>query len=236
MTAFIQRRNKWIINAFALSILLHLLFLVSFTIIFFVPEDTHKPPHEYVPAYTYTGRITPMTMPQPTSTSATASTTTIKPLKKVETSLDDYFGIKEIKTGAKQKKSPSTSLMSASQQYLKQQTQKNLARQSDNSEPLLMIGDPNEVADPLVKMIGRALSANFKYPKEAGMFGIKGQAVLAMTIHPDGHFSDIQIMKSSQNASLDAAALYAVNAAPKVIGISKLLPQSKRIVVGFVFM
>lgn len=233
MTTFIQRRNKWIINAFTISVLLHLLFLFSATVVFFVPIEDRKLPHDYVPAYTYKGAITPATIPL-SNTHATAETApAAKPLKKIDTSLDDYFGVKEIRTGTKQKKS--TSMMAASQQYLKQQTQKSLTKQANDSEPMLMIGDPNEVADPLVKMIGRALSANFKYPKEAGMFGIKGQTVLAMTIHPDGHFSDVQIMHSSQNSSLDAAALYAVNAAPKVIGISKLLPQSKRIVVGFVF-
>jgi TonB family protein len=233
MAAQMQTRKKWIINAFSLSILLHLLFLFSFTVIFFVPEENKKVPNEYVPAYTYHGAITPPSIP---IASATTPTPQAKPLKKVETSLDDYFGIKETKATVKEGRiATSTSMMAASKQFLKQEFHQALTRQPDNSEPMMLIGDQNEVADPLVKLIGRALSAHFKYPKQEGMFGIKGQVVLAMTVNPAGYFTDVQIVRSSQNAAFDAAALYAVNSAPKIPGITKLLPQPKRIVVGFIF-
>ncbi|MFZ2314056.1 MAG: TonB family protein [Gammaproteobacteria bacterium] len=232
MATQMQIRKKWIINAFSLSILLHLLFLFSFSVIFFVPEENNKVPNDYVPAYTYHGAITPTSIP---IASDTTPTPTAKPLKKVETSLDDYFGIKETKATVKEGRIVSTSMMAASKQFLKQEFHQALARKPDNSEPMMLIGDQNEVADPLVKMIGRALSAHFKYPKQEGMFGIKGQVVLAMTVNPDGYFTDVQIVKSSHNAAFDAAALYAVNSAPKIAGITKLLPQPKRIVVGFIF-
>ena len=233
MAEQMQTRKKWIINAFVLSILLHLLFLLSVTVVLFVPEENNKVPNEYVPAYTYRGAMTPPPIPV---ASATTQTTKPTPLKKVETSLDDYFGIKETKATVKTGRiATSSSIMAASKQFLKQEFHHALSHQPDNSEPMMLIGDQSEVADPLVKMIGRALSAHFKYPKQEGMFGIKGQVVLAMTINPDGYFSDVQIVKSSHNAAFDAAALYAVNTAPKIAGITKVLPQSKRIVVGFIF-
>jgi TonB family protein len=104
-----------------------------------------------------------------------------------------------------------------------------------DTEPVLMIGDPNTPADPLIKLMARSLSTYFRYPDTEGMMGIKGRVLVKLTLHPEGYYSDIQLIQSSDNGSLDAAALFAVNKAPKVIGADRFMQKPKRFLVGFVF-
>jgi TonB family protein len=98
-----------------------------------------------------------------------------------------------------------------------------------------MIGDDHAPADPLIKLIGRSLSAHFRYPRMAGELGIRGRVIVELTLHPEGYYSDVQMLKSSDNEDLDAAALYAVNSAPDVIGADHFISKPKHFVIGFVF-
>lgn len=210
--------KRALFSSFVLSILLHLLFLLLVTtVVVFYPVEEKKP-HLYVPAYTYTAKSAPQAtaMPSPATPSKASQTHADKPVE------SSKHGIMK------------QSIMALSMNML-QQNQKQMLSSLRNSEPIYLIGDDHQPADPLIKLIGIALSAHFEYPRLAGEMGIKGRVFIAMTLSPDGHFSDIQMVRSSDSADLDAAALYAVNSAPIVRGADRFISAPKHFVIGFVF-
>lgn len=204
-----------------LSVLLHLLFLLTLSIVIIMQPAEEKTPHHYVPSYVYRGSITPPTQPEVTRTTKTLKRA--QPSKRIEKERPtSTYGLHK------------QSILATSLATLKQNQLETL-RRPQNEDPILLIGDQNEAADPLVKLIGRSLSANFKYPETEGRLGIHGRVILEMTLHPDGRFTDIRVVKSSDNHNLDMAALYAANNAPIISGVDRFLEQPKRFVIGFVF-
>lgn len=221
--------KRLLLNTFWLSVLLHLLLLLSFILaVTFRPKETYKkPPHMYVPSYVYKGAISPTSIKQTVSKSNQQ-----KPIRQEQKQqkVTEDEPLPTEKNGLRRQ-----SILSSSFQIL-QQEQINAIRTSlANTEPIYLVGDENEAPDPLIKLMGRALSAHFEYPRLAGEMGIKGRVIIGLTLHPEGYFTDVQILKSSNNDDLDAAALYAVNKAPRVDGIQHFLPEPKHFVVGFIF-
>jgi len=216
--------------SFWLSLLMHSLLLLYFSFVLVSPvPKNQKSPHLYVPSYVYTGKT-----PRQQQTASASSIKTQSEnagtqglTKKTDTTRS------ETEMGVRPK-----SMLAASFSALQQMQQESITSSLQtlkDIEPIYLVGDYNQVADPLVKLLGKALSANFKYPKMAGEFGIKGRVVIGMTLHPEGYFSDVQILRSSQHQDLDAAALYAVNQAPRVKSADRFLSAPKRFVIGFVF-
>lgn len=255
---------KIIRNGFWLSLLIHLLLLLSMiTVITFQPEEEqpHKTPQYFVPAYTYTGSIKP-TVTQNHSTAsqnqpvkentATAQnaensppstskleTTTEQKTDPIENTTSPHGILRaqkkpQTQTAAKRKPVHEPNLLAASMNMLKQE-QLNDVTKTRSEDPVYLVGDDSEPADPLVKLLGRSLSAHFQYPRMAGEFGIRGKVIVELILHPEGYLTDVQMLRSSNNADLDAAALYAVNSAPSVIGADHYISQPKHFVVGFVF-
>lgn len=228
--------KKLIFTSFWLSLFLHLLLIVCFsTILWFKTEDKKKPT-DYVPAYMYKGSITPsppLQRKQPTLVKNQSITQTDKQLD-----TDNKQGIiyhsQKTATVAKNN-ATKKSLLLDSFEMLKEDQLKTISDSLNTSEPIYLIGDPNESPDPLIKLMGRALSANFRYPRMAEAFGIRGKVFVGFTIHPEGQFTGAHILQSSNNDDLDAAALRAVNTAPVVEGVNKFLSKPKYFVVGFVF-
>lgn len=222
MVIFMQNNlsKEWLVPGFLLSLLLHILALLTFSsVLVWGPIEKKKMPHLYVPAYTYTGKTLPL------SISSSQSTETIaKP----------QVPVKNTATAIRQKAISLKTIMASTQQIL-QENQKVAIQSRVPSEPIYMIGEESEIADPLVALLGKSLSAHFRYPKIAGELGIKGRTLIGMTLEPTGYFTHIQIVRSSNNADLDAAALYAVNHAPKIIGADRFISTPKHFVVGFVF-
>lgn len=245
-------------NTFWLSVLLHLLLFIA--IISFItlpdkpeksPELTHKLPHDYVPAYTYTGSIKPSFSSRPQQTAPKtqpAETAPVKPAKNItenSPAVESYqnakhsqsvIQVKKIKTPmpAPKKTRQVKSLLSDSLNLLREDQMRDLTKARE-SEPIFLIGDDSAPADPLIKLMGRSLSAHFRYPRTAGELGIKGRVLIELTLHPEGYYSDVRMVKSSSNQDLDAAALYAVNSAPDVIGADRFITKPRHFVVGFVF-
>ena len=224
--------NKLTRNSFLLSVIFHLLLLLFLliisTIIHFNPEEnTKKPPQLYIPSYVYKGAITPAVQHQVTSNTSqpqqVASTQPMQPIQKPQTK-------------SRFSSSPQKSILNMSRSII-QQNQMNTALNNlnDSEPPILLVGDKHALVDPLIKLVGRALSAHFHYPKIEGTFGARGVVYVQLVIHPEGYFSDVQIVQSSDIQDFDAAALYAVNTAPTVVGIDKFLPKPKRFIVGFIF-
>ncbi|OGT46883.1 MAG: hypothetical protein A3E83_08995 [Gammaproteobacteria bacterium RIFCSPHIGHO2_12_FULL_41_20] len=204
--------------SFWLSLIVHLLLLISCIIIITRPQQTIRSPQlyapAYIPSYVYTRGIMQSTPPHSNKRNITpASSAADRPIDK----------------------NISLASILASTKTVLQNNRANAFNTTKNAEPIYLIGDMNQVADPLIKLLGTALSANFSYPKVAGELGIKGRVLISLTLHPEGHFSDIQILQSSHNQDLDSAALYAVNKAPTVIGANRFLSEPKHFVIGFIF-
>ena len=59
------------------------------------------------------------------------------------------------------------------------------------------------------------IQSNLKYPEAAKAAGAEGKAFVQFVVKADGSISDVQIMRSTGNESLDAEALRVVKAMPK---------------------
>ena len=149
--------------------------------------------------------------------------------------------VETAKNGTERKAKPATpafdkrSLLDFSRNIIHQNQMRQAVSQLKSEDPILLIGDKNEIADPFTRLIGRALSAHFIYPRTEGEFGIKGRVLVKLMLNPNGRFTDVQIVRSSNNRHFDSAALYAVNAAPAIRGITKFLTKPKQVMVQFIF-
>jgi len=233
-------------NSFLLSVIFHLsllLFLLSIsTIITLKPiKNIRKPPQLYVPSYVYQGAITPVTQPRTARHSSNAESfinaqnnaqNMQKTPNKASILASEQKNLSAKKSGIFSQKS----ILDMSRSII-QQNQVNAAINNlNNTEPpILLIGDKHAIVDPLIKLLGKSLSAHFHYPRIEGIFGAKGRVYVELVLHPEGYFSDVQIVQSSEIQDFNAAALYAVNTAPTVVGANKFLPKAKRFVVGFIF-
>jgi len=257
--------KKLLQHSFWLSVLLHVLLLLCIlSIVALKPEPEkiqQQPPHYFVPAYTYTGSIKPSTPSRPQKQSIQKNESiqneTTQSNNKSDNKLANKFetpetaeNIQSIKhTQSKllvpkiAKKTPTLkkkpvsfqqSLLADSFNMLRDDQMREVTKKRE-AEPIYLIGDDHAPADPLIKLMGRSLSAHFSYPRVAGELGIRGRVIIGLTLHPEGHYSDVQMLRSSDNEDLDAAALYAVNSAPTVIGADRFISKPKHFVIGFVF-
>lgn len=229
--------KRLLLNGFWLSVLLHVLLLLAFTtIIVFPPEKKQKTPNLFVPSYVYKGKILPSTA-RPSSPSVASAQS--QPQTRNASSLPSTPSPLHIPRPQKQTASEKPpvnhkSIMSATREMLAT-SQRNMLSSNKETNPIYMVGDDNDISDPLIRLMGQALSMYFSYPQTAGELGIKGRVLIGLTLHPEGYFSDVQMLRSSTNNDLDSAALYAVNKAPTVYGADRFISQPKHFVVGFIF-
>ena len=66
-----------------------------------------------------------------------------------------------------------------------------------------------------MKEMMKYIQSNLKYPEAAKVAGAEGKAFVQFVVKADGSISDVQIMHSTGNESLDAEALRVVKAMPK---------------------
>jgi TonB family protein len=254
-----KTKNKLFHPSFWLSILLHLLILIGMFALIMTPlekmekkKEPQRLPHHYVPAYTYTGSIKPAALSKSSSKSNNSPThnniqSQNKNIKKAtentesepeQQQINHPQGILQVQKIPKKKniihKPQQQSMLAASFNMLKDKQLKEVSKTRE-AEPIYLIGDDSHPADPLIKLMGRSLSAHFGYPRTAGELGIRGKVIIELTLHPEGYFSDVQMLRSSSNQDLDAAALYAVNSAPKVVGANRYISKPRHFVIGFVF-
>jgi TonB family protein len=235
ITKNLFRYSFWIV------LVLHILFLLFITTeIVFLPEGKdHKVPYRvpreqaqhYVPSYVYSGSIKP-TLAK-TSTEETSPSKTIPTTKKMpsneKTLAESKYGINK-SNAAKQ-----PSILNMSRSVIQNDYASAALNSARAEEPILLIGDPSRIVDPLIKLLGRSLSAHFSYPHIAGVFGVTGRVYVRLVLHPEGYYSDVQIVRSSENEDFNRAALYAINQAPTVVGANKFLKEPKEFLIGFIF-
>jgi TonB family protein len=223
-------KNGLVRNSFWISLLLHLLLFLSLSYYFVFTPKEEKPPHYYVPAYTYHGSITPP-MPNFAKSQAAPQMKAQKVVQKVTPTKVTQPTTQSSPNGLL---APSliASSFAAVNAMPYQPTEEQRTQEED---PILLIGDQTHIADPLIRLIGKSLSAHFNYPETEGRLGVKGRAIIQMTLNPNGTFTDIDMLRSSGNSQLDAAALYAVNTAPTVTDAYRFLDKPKKFVIGFIF-
>ncbi len=246
-------------NSFWLSVILHLLLLLTIIIAFLwnpapQEETQKKAPNLFIPSFVYNGAIKPAMQSQSVRGAQTPVNRTVqktvKPTQVAENTKQQEEARPEEKMVSKQgilraKASPPPepvtrpsqpqSILASSMAVLKANQMQDIRNNLSDTEPVLMIGDPNTPANPLIKLMARSLSTFFRYPDAEGMMGIKGRVLVKLTLHPEGYFTDVQLIQSSDNDNLDSAALYAVNKAPRVIGADHFIQKPKRYLIGFVF-
>lgn len=234
-------------NNFLLSILLHLLFLLVLLIISTIitlnpTEKTKKSPELYIPSYVYHGAMTPPPQSTPIQSKLEQKTETpsqpaAEPLtQKIENKSGTLPAREKNVSVSKQHPFQQKSVLDMSRSFIQhQQVDAALDRLNNTEPPILLVGDKHAIVDPLVKLVARSLSAHFRYPQIEGTFGARGIVYIELVIHPEGYFSDVQIVQPSDIQDFNTAALYAVNTAPTAVGVDKFLPQPKRFVVGFIF-
>lgn len=222
--------------SFWLSLLFHLLLLLSLFTLFTTPPAPQLPqktPNYFVPAYTYSGSIKPAA----TAVTPKATAEATKPTETPDTPpapQKQALALKPVKPPAKHVARRQPSLIAASFNML-QQEQFAALDEPREKDPIYLVGDDSQPADPLIKLLGHALSAHFKYPETAGRLGIRGKVIVELVLHPEGYLSNIHIVRSSSNHDLDTAALYAANSAPTVEGANRFIDKPKRFVIGFVY-
>jgi TonB family protein len=225
---------------FFISIFLHLFFLLILLLFLKPPSEKIPPaPHQFIPAYTYTNAAPPLPKSASPLTAAKPKQTNIEPRELPSPSRDivptmSSHGLSRGVKSSSQKSTPH-SFLAASQQMLKQYQYEALTEARKTAEPIYLIGDLNNPPDPLLQLLGKALSLHFKYPRTAGMFGIKGRVIINLVLHPEGYITNVVILQSSQHNDLDSAALFAVNQAPLVKGANHFLNEPKHFTIGFIF-
>ena len=241
--------KKFLLNTFWLSIIFHLLLFLYLFLLFPLKEEKKKSPNLFVPSYVFKPtpyKTTSATLQQQSSSKSVTSKKENEIREMVEPSqpknqltaplTKDSLYVKQV-----EKKNVNTphetrpkSMLVATQEFMRQSMHHSISAPKDE-EPIYLIGENNTFSDPLIKLLGKALSAHFEYPKMAGEFGIRGRVLVRLTLHPGGYFSNVQMVQSSNNQDLDSAALYAVNRAPIVYGADRFIHTPKIFVVGFIF-
>jgi len=104
-----------------------------------------------------------------------------------------------------------------------------------SSEPVHLIGDNSKTPQPLIIILGKALTAKLLYPKSAIDLNIGGVSVIGFVLHPDGQVTDVRLIKSSRADVLDEAAVYAASHISPVRNVGSYVKEPMPIVFGIVF-
>lgn len=104
-----------------------------------------------------------------------------------------------------------------------------------SSEPVHLIGDNKKVPEPLIILLGKALTAKLLYPRAAIDLTVKGMSVIGFVLHPDGHVTDVKLLKSSRADILDQAAIAAAQEISPVKNVSQYVTEPRPIVFGIIF-
>jgi TonB family protein len=190
---------------FLVSLLLHLLLLFSLGMVWVYHPKVHKSPSMYVPSYTYN---------EPAKTYAPPEHSQQKV-------------IPDKSSSEKQAISTATQIRHASQSQTNTSTK--------ITEAIHLVGDKKSVPKPLIKLLGKALTAHLIYPKIAIDFKLHGIAYVAFILHSDGTLTNVQLVQSSRAGVLDDEAVTAVSAISPLQNVSPYVEGAKPMVVGIIF-
>ena len=86
---------------------------------------------------------------------------------------------------------------------------------NDNPEKIHQVVEVQPEFPGGMKEMMKFIQYNLKYPESAKAAGTEGKAFVQFVVKADGSISDVQVMRSTGNESLDAEALRVVKAMPK---------------------
>lgn len=90
-------------------------------------------------------------------------------------------------------------------------------------------------ADALLTLLHNAILSHQQYPDSALALGREGRVTVAFVLQPDGQIQALHLVTSSGTASLDEAALMAVQQATPFEGIGAYVPVAKAFQLDVVF-
>ena len=223
--SFVQRHGVWI------SLLAHLLLFGGFSVVWWYnPPDLEKRPSMYIPSYIASQESTVTPAQQPPAPEAVKQTAAqqekSKPTSKI--GIEKPITAKPEKTQVAEKAQtvPSTPTRAV---------RKFQAMESSRAEQgVHLIGD-EKIDKSLRVILGKAISRHLFYPKSAIDYNVTGTVLIGFTLHPDGHVTNIQLVKPSNAGILNSAALSAINEISPVPGVSEFVTEPRTLVVGIIF-
>lgn len=227
----IFRHSLW------LSLFLHFLLLFSFVVVLHLsPAVTSEPkPAMYIPSYAMNlpAPPTPVMQPQPQPQKAVSQPQPPVPKQKQFAELKPQTDKSVIPVKKQAAPSQQNKAAAAPKPASKFQSLDNTKAMSEE-EPVHVIGEKKS-DDPLIKLLGRAISARLVYPRAAVDFNLKGTAYIGFTLHPNGELTGIRVMQSSGADILDEAALRGIQAISPLGGANQYVPKERFLVVGIIF-
>jgi len=193
----------------SLSVLIHLLLLMGFSMAFEYAPELKKERASYIPSY----------IDQSHSSSLVQETSA--PQKQIITS---KIGIEK-----KAKDTPA-----ANPRPIRSLNRVMDVSSSKDEEPVHMVGEKGAV-QPLLKLLGIAITHQLIYPKIAVDFNTKGTSVMGFVLYPDGHITDVKLLKSSSADVLDQEALSALNAISPLKNAGLYVTKPEYMVIGIIF-
>lgn len=238
----IQHESTWKRHTLWLSLLVHLLFLLSLTVVMVQPK--HELPSSNAPSalqsYLTPSPVMPPSPPvQESMPAQPAPVTAAKPepqqeMKKTETDINGIekpvsLNVKESKPASKPK--PSTEPHKPL--FAKDSMPEDVTNPQDE-EPLHLIGE-SKIVPPLIKILARALSRHLMYPRVAADFNLRGTVLVSFILHPEGYVTGARVLKSSGAGVLDDAARDAVGAMSPVGDVHEYVAAPEFLVIGIIF-
>jgi TonB family protein len=194
--------------SFWLALLIHLCIFLGISLVFWPLEKPIAAIETSIPAYAYEETTTP-TKPIPKP----------KILKEIQKEEISPYAIKKAE------------VQPSEPQPLTQPVPKTRGREG---EPIHLLGEKG-VPQPLIVLLGKALTAHLAYPKIAVDWRVHGVTVIRFLVSPDGEVTNVQLLKTSHAEVLDNAALVAAKAISPVKNVDLYLKEPKYIVFGIIF-
>lgn len=221
-----RRATVWW-SSFGLSMLFHLLLGLGVTVSWVlspaVPRvvKDHDPPPAYVPSYAY------MQPTKDVDSKGAASAKTVES-RHVEVSKNGILKPNVNKAPAVTQPSPYKNA-----RFSKQSLPVDVTK-PDNVIPMHLIGE-DKIIKPIIKIVGKSLTAHLVYPKIAVDFELRGRALVGFMLHPDGQVTDVQLVQSSTVGPLDDEAVAAVKQMSPLQGVAPYLKEPDYMVIGIIF-
>jgi len=235
--------SSWKRHTIWLSLLAHLLLLLSFAIFVVTAPRDEMPSTSPQSIQSYL-TPSPPAPPAPPSVqeTATAPATPLPPvqappLEKAEPKKTAKDGIEkpiavpvqETRTASK----PKPSSAPHKPTFARDAVPEDITNPQDE-EPLHLIGE-SRIIKPLVAILARALSRHLSYPRVAAELNLRGVVLVGFVIHPEGYVTEARVVKSSGTGVLDDAARDAVGAMSPVGDVHEYVSAPEFLVVGIIF-
>lgn len=221
-----QHIQSFLKHSIWISLLLHILFMLSFTLVWsHAEEEKHELP-SYLPSY-----VAP-SQPQQQSAAAVPQQEQVPTLVQPQEVKPDGL----LKSKPKQIQKQQASKMSKPSKrvtFSREDQPINISRRED-ADPIHLIGE-TKIIKPLVKILANALHKHLFYPRTAADFNLRGVVLVGFVLHPEGFVTEAKVVKSSGAGVLDDAARSAVGSMSPLPNVSEYIQGPEFLVVGIIF-